>query len=76
MKKRKPDDRRDNAQKIQKNIDMTKHNIEIAEEMIASTDNTKTKKDLNEKNERRGDAVHAFKRELRDESTDQKDGYE
>jgi len=74
--KRKPDDRRDNVQKIQKNIDMTKRNIEMAEEMIANTDNTKTKKDLNEKNERRGDAVHAFKRELRDESTDQKDGYE
>lgn len=70
--KNKSDDRRDNVQKIQKHIDTTKQNMEAAEEMIASTDNEKVKKDLKEKNDRRNDAVHAFKSELRDESTVQK----
>ena len=37
--KNKPDDRSDNVEKIQRHIDMTKHNIEVAEEMIASTEN-------------------------------------
>jgi small acid-soluble spore protein (thioredoxin-like protein) len=72
--KRKPVDR-DSVQKIQKSIEMTKHNIEIADELIAATDNKKVKNDLKDENERRTDAVHAFKRELRDESTNQKNGY-
>ena len=32
--KNKPDDRRDNVDKIQKNIDMTIHNMELADELI------------------------------------------
>jgi len=47
--KPKPDDRRDNVEKIQKNIDMTIHNMELADDMIAKTDDEKTKKELMEK---------------------------
>ena len=47
--KPKPDDRRDNVERIQKNIDMTIHNMELADDMIAKTDDEKTKKELMEK---------------------------
>ncbi|NLY98764.1 MAG: small acid-soluble spore protein Tlp, partial [Clostridiaceae bacterium] len=40
--KPKPDDRKDNVEKIQYNIDKTIQNMEMAEEMIAKTDNEKT----------------------------------
>ena len=48
--KPKPDDRRDNVDKIQYNINKTIQNIELAEEMIAKTDDEKTRKALEEKN--------------------------
>jgi len=62
-----PDDRRDNAEKIQKNIDRTIHNIELAEEMIAETGDNKTKLDLKAKNERREQALDGMHREIKDE---------
>jgi len=72
MKKRrnkpKPDDRSDNAARIQKNINMTIHNMEAADEMIAKTSDTKTKKALMEKNERRRQALEGMRKEMRDES--------
>lgn len=63
-----PDDRRDNVERIQRNIDMTIHNIEAAEEMIEKTPDDKTKKTLGEKNERRRDALNGFRKEIRDEA--------
>ncbi len=51
--KNKPDDRRDNVDKIQYNITKTIQNCELADEMIAKTDDEKTKKTLIEKNERK-----------------------
>ncbi len=45
----KPDDRTDNVEKIQNNINHTVKNIELAEEMIAKTNNKKTKNELTEK---------------------------
>lgn len=73
--KPKPDDRRDNVEKIQKNIDMTIRNMELADEMIAKTDDEKTKKELMEKNERRRHALDGMRKEIRDEAIDRKNGY-
>lgn len=67
-----PDDRRDNVEKIQNNIDNTLQNIEAAKEMIAITDNDKTKKNLKEKNKRRGEALDSMKAEIQDEARDRK----
>lgn len=68
MSKNKPDDRRDNAQKIQKAIDNTKHNMELADEMIARASDDKTKADLKAKNERRDQAIEPMKREMQEEN--------
>ena len=67
-----PDDRKDNVPRIQKNIDMTIHNIEAAEDMIAKTSDGKMKKTLSEKNERRRDALDGMRHEIRDEADAQK----
>jgi len=66
--KPKPDDRSDNAARIQKNINMTIRNMEAADEMIAKTSDPKTKKALMEKNERRCQALEGMRKEMRDES--------
>ncbi len=63
-----PDDRRDNVKKIQKHIDSTIRNMEMAEEMIAESSNPKTKKELREKNERREAALSGMRREIKDEA--------
>jgi len=63
-----PDDRKDNVDRIQRNIDMTLHNIEAAEEMIDETDNPKTKEELRAKNERREQALKGFRKEIKDEA--------
>ncbi|AHF09086.1 MULTISPECIES: small acid-soluble spore protein Tlp [Dehalobacter] len=74
--KHNPDDRRDNADRIQKNINHTIQNMELADEMIAKTDDPKSKKDLKEKNERRRDALNGMRAEIRDEALDKKREYE
>lgn len=71
----KPDDRSDNVERIQENINHTIQNIEAAEEMIAKTDDEKMKKELEEKNDRRRDALQGMKREIRDEALDKRNGY-
>lgn len=65
-----PDDRSDNVEKIQKNINFTIKNMELADEMIAKTDDDKTKRDLKAKNERREDALNSFRSEIKDEAED------
>ena len=64
----KPDNRKDNVEKIQRNIDMTIHNMELADDMIAKTSDQKTKKDLTEKNDRREQALGGMRHEIRDEA--------
>ena len=44
--KHKPDDRRDNVERIQENINHTIQNIDNGEEMIALSDNPRTRRDL------------------------------
>jgi len=70
-----PDDRRDNVDKIQFNIDKTIQNYELAEEMIAKTDDEKTKKELMEKNKRRLDSLKSMRQEIRDEAIAKEKGY-
>jgi small acid-soluble spore protein (thioredoxin-like protein) len=68
---RKPDDRRDNADRIKNNIDMTIHNMELADEMLAKTSNLDTKQELEAKNERRRQALDGMRSEIRDETKHQ-----
>ena len=73
--KNKPDDRRDNVDKIQNNITNTIENCNLTQEAIANTDDEKYKKTLEEKNERRRDALNGMRSEVRDEAIDKKNGY-
>ena len=66
--KPKPDDRSDNVEKIQKNIDETTQNMELAEEMISKTSDEKMKKSLEAKNERRAQALDGLRHEIKDEA--------
>ena len=61
--KHKPDDRRDNVERIQENINHTIQKMDAADELIATTDNKKTKSDLIKKNERRRDALESMRQE-------------
>lgn len=70
--KRNPDNRDNNVDRIQKNIDMTLHNMELANEMIAKTSDQNLKNALKEKNERRRQALEGFRNEIRDEAEYQK----
>ncbi|WP_409069558.1 small acid-soluble spore protein Tlp [Clostridium sp. FAM 1755] len=73
--KNKPDDRRDNVDKIQYNITKTIQNCELADEMIAKTDDEKMKETLIEKNQRRREALDGMREEIKDEAIDKKNGY-
>ena len=66
--KRNPDNRADNVQHLQNSIDGTVRNIRKANEMIRATDNDKTKEELSSKNERREEALNAFRSEIKDEA--------
>jgi small acid-soluble spore protein (thioredoxin-like protein) len=70
--KNNPDDRRDNVKKIKNNIDGTIRNMEAAEETIADISNPKTRRDLEQKNERRRQALEGMRQEIRDEAQHQK----
>ena len=73
--KHNPDNRKDNVEKIQRNINSTLQNIELGEEMIAKTDDTKMAEDLKDKNKRRKYALKGMKHEIRDEAMAQKKGH-
>lgn len=73
--KSKPDDRRNNVDRIQYNIDKTILNCELADEMIAKTDDPKMKETLEEKNKRRESALQGMREEIRDEALDKKNRY-
>ena len=73
--KNKPDNRRDNVDRIQHNMSNTIENIDRADEMISITDDERTKERLTEKNERRSGALNAMRREIKDEAIDKQNGY-
>lgn len=66
--KNNPDNRSDNADKIQRNLNCTIKNMELADDMIARTDDFNTKKDLKEKNKRRDAALDSMRNEIKDEA--------
>jgi small acid-soluble spore protein (thioredoxin-like protein) len=71
----KPDDRRDNVDRIQNNIDHTIANFRETEDMIENSVDTKQKSELQAKNERRENAIKGMRKEIRDEALDKKNGY-
>jgi len=73
--KPKPDDRRDNVEKIQVNISNTIQNHRETEEMIAKIDDEKMKKDLEEKNKRREQSLQGMREEIRDEAIARENEY-
>lgn len=73
--KPKPDDRRDNVEKIQVNISNTIQNHRETEEMIAKIDDEKMKKDLKEKNKRREQSLQGMREEIRDEAISRENEY-
>ncbi len=66
--KPKPDDRRDNVEKIQYNINHTISNYRATEDMIDKTDDEKEKRELIEKNKRREQALSGMREEIRDKA--------
>lgn len=73
--KPKPDNRRDNVGKIQKNIDNTIKNYKEAEDMILLAEDEQTKKDLKEKNKRREESLKSMKEEIKDEAIAKENQY-
>ncbi|HEY8889292.1 MAG TPA: small acid-soluble spore protein Tlp [Clostridium sp.] len=71
----KPDDRRDNVDKIQENISNTIENYNLTEEAIEQTEDQKNKQPLEAKNERREDAIDGMRSEIKDEAIDKSKGY-
>ena len=72
----KPDDRRDNVDKLQNNINNTLENIRLAEKTMAETDNGEMKHDIRAKNKRREDALRNMRHEIKDEAEDKNRDYE
>ncbi len=66
--KKNPDNRADNVEHLQNSIDGTVRNIRKSREMIRATDNDKTKAELEAKNERRQEALNAFRSEIKEEA--------
>ncbi|GAA0122354.1 MULTISPECIES: small acid-soluble spore protein Tlp [Clostridium] len=73
--KNKPDDRRDNVDRIQQNISNTIENIHLANEMIEETSDENTKETLIEKNRRREKALDSMRSEIKDEAMAKENGY-
>ncbi len=73
MNKPKPDDRSDNVERIQHNINHTIRKMEAAEDMLAKVDDPTQRIEVEEKNERRRDALQGMRQEIRDEALDRKE---
>lgn len=73
--KPKPDDRRDNVERIKFNIDNTIKNYRETEDIIKITEDEKQKRELEEKNKRRDQALKGMRKEIRQEALDRKNEY-
>jgi small acid-soluble spore protein (thioredoxin-like protein) len=71
----KPDDRRDNVDRIQHTIDNTIENFRLAEDAIEESDDENYKEVLEEKNQRREESLDSLKSEIKDEAIDKRKGY-
>ncbi|HCS11771.1 MAG: small acid-soluble spore protein Tlp [Tissierellia bacterium] len=73
--KPKPDDRTDNVERIQFNIDNTIMNYRKTEDAIKITEDEKQRRELEEKNKRRDQALKGMRKEIRQEATDRENNY-
>lgn len=64
----KPDDRSDNAEKLQSMLQNTEENIRAAEESLKFTDSDTQRQQIEEKNERRKESIESFRSEIKDEA--------
>ncbi|MFC4411567.1 small acid-soluble spore protein Tlp [Chungangia koreensis] len=71
----KPDDRSDNVEKLQDAVQNTIGNIHEAEETMKLS-NEKDQQDIQNKNERRREAIEGMREEIKDESAARQDGYQ
>jgi len=71
----KPDDRRDNVDRIQHTIDNTIENFRLAEEAIEESDDENYKEVSEQKNHRREESLDSLKTEIKDEAIDKRKGY-
>lgn len=69
------EDKTNKSEEIREHIDNTREKIEIAEDMWAKTSSYKTKKGIEDKNQRRKEAIGDYKKELKDETNGNKDSY-
>ena len=74
--KAKPDDRRDNVDRVQFNINHTISNYRETEEMIDKTSDEKMKKELKEKNKRREESLKSMREEIKDEAISKENDYQ
>ena len=65
--KPKPDDRSDNAEKLQSMIHDTIENIEAAEESLQFTESETQHQLIEEKNQRRRESIESYRSEIKDE---------
>ncbi|MFD2444002.1 small acid-soluble spore protein Tlp [Bacillus sp. CGMCC 1.16607] len=66
--KPKPDDRSDNAEKLQSMVEDTIQNIEKAEESLQLANNDTQRAQIEAKNERRRESIESMRAEIQDES--------
>ncbi|WP_332631414.1 small acid-soluble spore protein Tlp [Halalkalibacter flavus] len=75
MNMAKPDNRKNNVERLQQMKDNTQHNIEAAEETLQSDLQEEQRKVIKEKNHRRAESIKAFDAEIADEMEARKSGY-
>ncbi len=63
-----PDDRSDNVERIQENINNTIKNINLANEVIAESNNSKEIENMKERNQRREESLEAMRSEIKEEA--------
>lgn len=66
--KAKPDDRSDNVERIQENINNTMKNINLANEVIATSNNPEEIATMKDRNEKRRESLEKMKSEIREEA--------
>jgi small acid-soluble spore protein (thioredoxin-like protein) len=71
----KPDNRKNNVERLQEMKDNTQHNIEAAEETLQSDLQEEQRKAIKEKNRKRAESIKAFDAEIADEMEARKNGY-
>ncbi|MDO5516002.1 MAG: small acid-soluble spore protein Tlp [Clostridium sp.] len=63
-----PDDRSDNVQKLQENINNTLKNINLANDVIAKSNDPSEVQNMKERNAKREEALESMRSEIREEA--------